>query len=457
VRIISKAVLGLLALLAVTFVSAGPALAQDEAETRESLTGVLRYEREPVEDVTITVSRPDGTEVGTSETDEDGRWRVPLPEPGQYVVTLDTATLPDGVPPPAEDSITTTVGSLQDRAVGFRLGERGAPAAPAPAPAEPGEEGVEDDLGLEADAEAAEEPGGTVTARPGQFWQLIGNGLRFGLVLGLAALGLSMVFGTIGLVNFSHGELVAFGAITAWFLNVSAGIHIIWAALIAVVLSAAFGWAQDRGFWRPLRKRGTGIIAMMIISIGVLLFLRFFYLFIFGGERAQFRQYVIQSAIAVGPFRWAPRDLWIMGIALVVLISVALALVLTRAGKAIRAVSDNPALAAASGINVDRVVTIVWSVGAGLAGLSGILFGLIQSIDYLMGLRILLLIFAAVILGGLGTAWGAMVGALLVGILIEMSTLVIPPEMKNAGALAILIVILLVRPQGIFGRRERVG
>lgn len=452
-RTLSKAVLGLLALLAVTFVSAAPALAQDE-ETAESLSGVLRYEREPVEGVTFTVTRPDGSEIGTADTDEEGRWRVPVPEPGEYVVTLDTATLPEGVPPPAEDSITTTVSSLQDRSIGFRLGERG--AAPAPAPAEP-TEGTDEDLAVDADAEAAEEPGGTATARPGQVWQLLGNGLRFGLILGLAALGLSMIFGTIGLVNFSHGELVAFGAIAAWFLNVSAGIHIAWAGLIAVVLSALFGWGQDRGFWRPLRKRGTGLIALMIISIGVLLFLRFFYLFIFGGERAQFRQYVIQSAIAVGPFRWAPRDLAIMGIALAVLIAVALALALTRAGKAIRAVSDNPALAAASGINVDRVVTIVWTVGAALAGLAGILFGLIQSIDYLMGLRILLLVFAAVILGGLGTAWGAMVGAVLVGILIEVSILVIPPEMKNAGALAILIIILLVRPQGILGRRERVG
>ena len=454
-RIISKAVLGLLALLAVTCVSAAPALAQD-TETRESLTGVLRYEREPVEGVTITVTRPDGTEVGAAATDDDGRWRVPVPEPGEYVVTLDTTTLPDDVPPPDPDTITTTVGGLQDRAVGFRLGERGAPA-PAPAPADQPTDATGDPLAPEADAEAAEEPGGTATARPNQVWQLIGNGIRFGLILGLAALGLSMIFGTIGLVNFSHGELVAFGAIAAWFLNVSVGIHIIWAGLIAVVLSLLFGWAQDRGFWRPLRKRGTGVIAMMIISIGVLLFLRFFYLFIFGGERAQFRQYVIQSAIAVGPFRWAPRDLVIMGIAAAVLIAVALALVLTRAGKAIRAVSDNPALAAASGINVDRVVTIVWTVGAGLAGLAGILFGLIQSIDYLMGLRILLLVFAAVILGGLGTAWGAMVGAILVGILIEISTLAIPPEMKNAGALAILIIILLVRPQGLLGRRERVG
>jgi branched-chain amino acid transport system permease protein len=139
------------------------------------------------------------------------------------------------------------------------------------------------------------------------------------------------------------------------------------------------------------------------------------------------------------------------------MIIVALVLLRTRAGKAVRAVSDNPALAASSGIYVDRVVTNVWVVGAALAGLAGVLFGLIQSVDYLMGLRILLLIFAAVVLGGLGTAWGAMLGGIVVGVFIELSTLVVPSELKSAGALAILIVVLLIRPQGLLGRRERVG
>lgn len=451
-RIISKAVMALLAVLSVGLLAAAPAMAQD-TETSESIGGVLRYEREPVEGVTIAVTTPDGAEVGVAETDAEGNWRIPVPEPGDYVVTLDSATLPDDVPPPGEEAIETTVGGLQDRSIGFRLGERAPPSAPTPTDTG----GAGDDALLEGDAEAAEEPGGTTTARTSQIWQLVGNGLRFGLILGLASLGLSLIFGTIGLVNFSHGELVAFGAISAWFLNASAGIHLIWAALIAVILAALLGWGQDRFFWRPIRHRGTGVISMMIISVGVLLFLRFFYLFVFGGERSQYRQFVIQSAISVGPFRWAPRDLVIMGIALTLMIAVAFALLRTRAGKAIRAVSDNPALASASGINVDRVVTNVWVVGTALAGLSGILFGLIQSIDYLLGVRILLLVFAAVVLGGLGTAWGAMLGGIIVGVLIEVSTLLIPPEMKNAGALAVLVIILLVRPQGILGRRERVG
>jgi branched-chain amino acid transport system permease protein len=146
-----------------------------------------------------------------------------------------------------------------------------------------------------------------------------------------------------------------------------------------------------------------------------------------------------------------------MGIAVVVLLAVAFALLRTRIGKATRAVADNPALAAASGIDVDGVIRTVWIAGSALAGLAGILLGLAQGINFQTGFQILLLMFAAVTLGGLGTAFGALVGSIVVGLFVTVSTLVIPAELKNVGALGILIVILLVRPQGILGRAQRVG
>jgi branched-chain amino acid transport system permease protein len=146
-----------------------------------------------------------------------------------------------------------------------------------------------------------------------------------------------------------------------------------------------------------------------------------------------------------------------MVICVLVLVAVSIALQVTRTGKATRAVSDNPALASASGIDVDRVISVVWVVGTALAGLSGVLLGLSQQVEYQMGLKVLLLVFAAVTLGGLGTIWGAMLGSIIVGIFIEVSTVVIPPELKYVGALGILIVILLVRPQGLLGRSQRVG
>ena len=431
------AVAGLLAALTVVVVGTGTAWGQEE-ESPESIRGFLRNDGEPVEGVTITVSGDDG-EVGSAETDAEGAWEIPVPGPGSYEVVLDTETLPDDLPGVVSDTISTTVNPLQDKAVLFRIGEPGS-----------------DTGGEGGDTTNVPAEGSTETAQTSQIWQLIANGLRFGLILGLAALGLSLIFGTMGLTNFAHGELVTFGAIVAWFLN-NAGLPVIAAAALAIVISGAFGWAQDYGFWGPLRRRGTGLVAMMIISIGVGLVLRYLYLYFFAGQRRSYNQFVVQRAIDFGPFGFAPRDLWIMIIAFAALALVALALIRTRIGKATRAVSDNPALAAASGIDVDRVITTVWIVGAALAGLAGVLFGLIQQVDYLLGFRVLLLVFAAVVLGGLGTAWGAMIGALIVGVFVEVSTLLIPSELKYAGVLAVLILILLVRPQGILGRRERIG
>jgi neutral amino acid transport system permease protein len=147
-----------------------------------------------------------------------------------------------------------------------------------------------------------------------------------------------------------------------------------------------------------------------------------------------------------------------MGIALVVLIATGLFLGKTRFGRATRAVSDNPALAAASGIDVDRVIRFVWTLAAGLAGLSGVMLGLVlNGVNWQTGLQLLLLMFASVTLGGLGTAYGALVGSMIIGIVVELTNLVLPGDFKYATALVILILILLFRPQGIFGRAERIG
>jgi hypothetical protein len=152
-----------------------------------------------------------------------------------------------------------------------------------------------------------------------------------------------------------------------------------------------------------------------------------------------------------------PKDVFVVLFSTVVLVLVVIALQRTKLGKATRAVADNTALSAATGINVDRVVTVVWIVGAMLAGLSGVLLGMTQGFDYQIGFKILLLVFAATVLGGLGTAWGAIVGALIIGLFVEVSTLIIPAELKFVGALVVLIIVLLIRPQGLLGRAERVG
>ncbi len=410
------AALGLLGTVAV--VSAGPASAEGEA-----IQGTLRdLAGAPVVGVTITVSN-DGGFSDSSVSDAEGAWAVEVPGPGAYSVLLDEDTLPDGTTPPTVNPITTSADPGTPRFINFRLGERER----------------------------------NVQSRWDRAAQLSVEGLRFGLVLALAAVGLSLIYGTTGLTNFAHGEIMTFGAISTWFFNVNLGINLIGAAVLGVITAGVFGWAQERGLWRPLRKRGTGLIAMMIVSIGFALALANTYLIIFGGASRPYADYDSQAGIEFGPVSLTPKDMISMVIAAVILAIAGLALLKTRMGKATRAVADNPALAASSGIDVDRVIMVVWISGAALAGLGGVMLAMTQQVSYLMGTQTLLLIFAAVTLGGLGTAFGALVGSLVVGMLIQLSTLWINPELKNVGALLVMIIVLMVRPQGILGRRSRVG
>jgi branched-chain amino acid transport system permease protein len=126
-------------------------------------------------------------------------------------------------------------------------------------------------------------------------------------------------------------------------------------------------------------------------------------------------------------------------------------------GRATRAVSDNPGLAEASGIDTERVVQVVWVLGSALAAISGVMLGLYRQVSWLMGFELLLLMFAAVVLGGLGSAYGALIGSFIIGMLVEISSLVLPADLKYASALLVLILMLVIRPQGILGKRERVG
>ena len=419
------------ALVVVVGLGALPAAAEGE-----SIFGFLKdakgKELQPVPGVEVTVKGPGGINE-TATSDEAGRWTVEVNQAGTFTVTLDQDTLPKGVTlrNPDADSLKVPVAEGQDKPVLFALGESTR----------------------------------QVQSKWEQAAQLTAEGLRFGLIIALAAVGLSLIFGTTGLTNFAHGELVTLGALLTWWISVGnlpflpdfGGLQFFPAAAIALLLCAGMGWANDAWLWKPLRRRGTGLIAAMIVSIGLSIFLRYFYLFVFTGNSRQYPDYQGQKGLELGPVDLAARDVWSMAVAVVVLLGTILALQRTRIGKATRAVSDNPALAAASGIDVDRVIRVVWIGGATLAGLAGILLGLAQGVNFQMGFQILLLIFAAVTLGGLGTAYGALVGSIVVGLFITVSTLWIPVELKNVGALGILIVILLIRPQGILGRAQRVG
>jgi neutral amino acid transport system permease protein len=404
------------------------ALASSEEEG-PAIQGTLTDEtnpsqEKPVPGVEVTVLDESGNEVGTATSNAQGQFTITVPDSGTYTVQVNTETLPEGTflrdPGDVENTVTITG---FDVTVQFPIG-----------PDTRNPTGLVNDIA-----------------------DLTTTGLLFGLILALSALGLSMIFGTTGLTNFAHGELVTFGAVVALLLNTAGGMHIIPAAIITVVIAAFAGWFQDTFLWRKLRRRGTGLIAMMIVSIGMALFLRAMYQYIIGGSRRPFQQYVTAEPIEVGVFTLPPRDMVIAAIALVVLLGVSIALQKTKMGKAMRAVADNPPLAASSGINVDRVLSVVWIGGMALAALGGVLYTVIYQMDYQMGLRLLLMLFAAVILGGIGTIWGAMAGALIVSLFTELSTLFIPAELKYTGALFVMIIILLFRPQGLFNRAQRVG
>ncbi len=420
--------------------AAGGAHAQEPADEDtqgggEAIAGTLRYEGEdgedvPAEGVEITVESADGTFSETAETDEDGRLEIAVPGQGPFSVTLDEDTLPDDVVLRNADRATL-------EGIELRAGQTRNVLFPI-------------DFG-----EAATR---NVSSDVDRFLRLAVEGLRFGLIIAMCAIGLSLIFGTTGLTNFAHGEMVTFGALVAFFFNVTLGWPMLAAGVAAIALSVVMGSGVDAFFWRPLRRRGTGLIAMLVISIGVSILVRYVFNFQFGGLTRTYSQYTLQrDGLDIGPVTIVPRDLIGMILSAVVLVGVALFLQRTRMGKAMRAVSDNRDLAESSGIDVDRVINFVWAAGAGLAALGGILQGLSNQVSWQMGFQLLLLMFAGVVLGGLGTAFGALVGSLVVGMVMEISTLYIPSEFKTVTALAILIVILVVRPQGIMGQAERVG
>jgi branched-chain amino acid transport system permease protein len=391
----------------------------DRKGTRE------RDDDEPVEGATITVTDSAGEVVDEVETDEDGAATITLPREGQYTAVLDLDTLPEGVGLPREGGEQISIDPNRSRIVNFVLGDR--------------------------------------ARQQRSFWdefkQTTADGVKFGLIIAMCSVGLSLIFGTTGLVNFAHGEIVTFGAIVTWFLVNDHSVELLLAAVLAMAITGLGGAGLDRFLWRPLRNRGLSLIAMMVVSIGLAFVMRYFLQIWYGPNSQAYAQYGVGrvSTYRIFGVTLSASAIGTIVVSIVMLVLVGLLLQSTRMGKAARAVSDNPDLAASSGIDVDRVVLLVWGAGAALAALGGVMQGLTEEVKFDMGSDLLLLMFAAIILGGLGNAYGALVGGFVVGMLVQLSTIWITPNLKTVGALAVLIAILLVRPQGILGRAERVG
>ncbi|GAA0487639.1 hypothetical protein Ade02nite_11790 [Paractinoplanes deccanensis] len=407
-----------LALLLAVLAPAGAAHAAP-GDDQWGFRGLVRDgERKPVTGAAVAVES-DGEVVGTDVTDARGRWEIlGLAGPGTYTVVVKTG----GKTYEVEKELVRSGTTLP----------------------------VQNLVMSTSDAPAVQASLGDKLA------QRAVSGLNLGLLIAIAAIGLSLVFGTSRFTNFAHGENVTFGGIMGYVFASLAHLPLLLAAAAATVAGAAFGYLQDLGFWRPLRRKGVSLVTLMIASIGAALALRSLFQFLYGnGTRSLTRE--DWGTVRLGPVVMPATSYVAMGISVAVLVAVGVWLKRGRIGKATRAVANNPALAGASGIDVDRVTRIVWVLSGGLAALSGVLLGVFNQVSYDMGFNLLLLMFAAVILGGLGTAFGTLAGAIVVGLCTEILVLWIPADMKYVGGLAVLVAVLLVRPQGLFGRQARIG
>jgi neutral amino acid transport system permease protein len=273
--------------------------------------------------------------------------------------------------------------------------------------------------------------------------QLIANGVVYGCIIALAAIGLSLAYRIMNFANFAHGDFLTLGAYLTLFFAASLNLGFLSACIIAILATGAFAVLLDKGIWKPMRSSGASRTAIMILSIGVSIALRNALIIFFRPDALRFPLPVMES-INLGGILLTYFQISVVLIAFASMLLVHAILSRTILGKSMRALADNPNLARISGINVDRVIRYTWMVSTGLAALAGIMFGLITHLNPNMGWSIILPMFAAAILGGIGNAYGAMAGGMIIGLAQEISTAFLPAEYKIAVSFAIMIAVPLV-------------
>jgi len=278
------------------------------------------------------------------------------------------------------------------------------------------------------------------------------NGLVSGSYFALGAAGLTLVYGVLKLVNFAHGEFLTFGAYMAIAARSELGLPLALAIPFAVVATAVLALGLELAMWRPMRRKGAGVLQLLLMALGLAFVIRNVIQLIAGTDVRQLGANVTAS-IAFGGLHIGRTELWVVLIGFVALVALALLLRRTRLGKQIRALSDNPELAETTGIDTNRIVLYTWIVAGSLAGLSGVLYGAsVGVVTPNLGFGIVLSLFAAVIVGGIGDAYGALAGGVLIGLVQEWSTLVVAANLKVAVGFCAMILVLILRPQGILGR-----
>jgi len=298
----------------------------------------------------------------------------------------------------------------------------------------------------------------------------LGNGLLLGIIISVASVALSLLYGVTRIVNFAHGEIIALGAIATLFFSSPIdyrilfldkfsplGLNFALSCILAVVICGLFGGLLELILFRPLRKGNVGNIAVLVVTIGLSIFIRHLYL-LFASGKVQNFPLDLQRRQTYLFFDMTPRNLKVLIVGILVMILIGLLLTYTKLGKAMRAVRDSEELSNVSGINSDNIILITWISSSMLAGLAGVFQAIINDVRWNMGFLILLLIFAGTVLGGIGTSFGAMVGGFIIGILVQVSV-GLPfmeghTEAKNAVALGIMIVILYLGHREYLGRKK---
>lgn len=282
-----------------------------------------------------------------------------------------------------------------------------------------------------------------------QLPQLTVNGIAVGSIIALAAVGLTLTYGILRLSNFAHGDFLTLGAYLTFLLN-TIGVSNIWVAMILATAGTVGAMLlSEKLLWAKMRKIRAASTTFIIISIGLALFLRNGIILIWGGGNQSYKV-PISPAIDIGGLKIAQAKLIITILAILAILALHYLLQNTKIGKAMRAVADDIDLARVTGINVDQVITATWVITAVLTSIGGSMLGLSEGVRPNMGWFLILPLFASVILGGIGNPYGAIVGGFIIGIAQEVSTPLIGSQYKQAVALLIVIIVLLVRPKGLF-------
>lgn len=281
------------------------------------------------------------------------------------------------------------------------------------------------------------------------FLSSLGFGLVTASVLAITALGLTLQFGVTNYVNFAYGDFLTLGAYLTWTFNVALGWNFWLALIVASGVVGLVALVISQLVLEPFVRRGGPLLIILIVTFGLSLILSNAILAVWGADYKEYNV-SLESPLHLGPLTLTGDQLGIMALSVAVMVAIHLALTRTKIGKAMRAMSDDKSLAGVSGIPTGRMTALVWVISGVLAGLGGGVLALnVVTFDSSLGITFLFVIFAAVILGGIGKPYGAMLGALVIGLAVEVSAVVLPSQYKLDVAFVILVVILLVRPQGL--------